>query len=152
MKSIAQKRILLYGAAFAVLLIILKTIEYRFLVKSFTIDIYMGAIALVFTVLGIWLSKKISPENKSFLQISNRVEGDASGILSERELEVLKHIADGKSNQEIAASLYISIHTVKTHTTNIFEKLQVRRRTQAVLRARELGLIKELITGTNLKK
>jgi len=67
-------------------------------------------------------------------------------------LEVLKHIADGKSNQEIAASLYISIHTVKTHTTNIFEKLQVRRRTQAVLRARELGLIKELITGTNLKK
>ena len=152
MKSIAQKRILLYGAAFAVLLIILKTIEYRFLVKSFTIDIYMGAIALVFTVLGIWLSKKISPENTSFLQISNRVEGDASGILSERELEVLKHIADGKSNQEIAASLYISIHTVKTHTTNIFEKLQVRRRTQAVLRARELGLIKELITGTNLKK
>ena len=152
MKSIAQKRILLYGAAFAVLLIILKTIEYRFLVKSFTIDIYMGAIALVFTVLGIWLSKKISPENTSSLQISNRVEGDASGILSERELEVLKHIADGKSNQEIAASLYISIHTVKTHTTNIFEKLQVRRRTQAVLRARELGLIKELITGTNLKK
>ncbi|MCB0664240.1 MAG: response regulator transcription factor [Saprospiraceae bacterium] len=112
----------------------------------------MGVIALVFTVLGIWLSKKISPENTSFLQISNRVEGDASGILSERELEVLKHIADGKSNQEIAASLYISIHTVKTHTTNIFEKLQVRRRTQAVLRARELGLIKELITGTNLKK
>lgn len=152
MKSILKKRILLYGAAFAVLLIILKTIEYRFLVKSFTIDVYMGAIALVFTVLGIWLSKKISPKNSRFLQISNRVEGDASGLLSERELEVLKHIADGKSNLEIAASLYISIHTVKTHITNIFEKLQVRRRTQAVLRARELGLIQELISGNNVKK
>ncbi|TBN44481.1 LuxR C-terminal-related transcriptional regulator [Pseudomonas sp. BGI-2] len=71
-------------------------------------------------------------------QLCNRA--DATETLSQRELQVLKLIALGHSNQEIADSLYISLHTVKTHTRRIHGKLQVERRTQAVAKAKLLGL------------
>lgn len=61
--------------------------------------------------------------------------------LSERELEVLRLIARGASNREIAERLYIAEGTVKNHVTNILSKLEVSDRTQAALKARELGLI-----------
>ena len=61
--------------------------------------------------------------------------------LSERELEVLTLIADGLSNREISERLFIALDTVKGHNRIIYQKLQVRRRTEAVSRARELGLI-----------
>ncbi len=61
--------------------------------------------------------------------------------LSERELEILRHLAAGDSNREIAVRLFITEGTVKNHVTNILGKLGVRDRTQAALRARELGLI-----------
>ena len=61
--------------------------------------------------------------------------------LSERELEILRLLAAGDSNKEIAAALYITEGTVKNHVTNILGKLDARDRTQAALRARELGLI-----------
>jgi LuxR family maltose regulon positive regulatory protein len=60
--------------------------------------------------------------------------------LSERELEVLRLIADGFSNAEIAQRLVIALGTVKRHINNIYGKLGVQSRTQAVARARELGL------------
>ncbi|HNM98107.1 MAG TPA: response regulator transcription factor [Marmoricola sp.] len=61
--------------------------------------------------------------------------------LSERELDILRLLAAGDSNKEIAAALYITEGTVKNHVTNILGKLDARDRTQAALRARELGLI-----------
>lgn len=61
--------------------------------------------------------------------------------LSERELEVLQQVATGASNKEIAAQLFITEGTVKNHLTNILGKLGVRDRTQAALKAKELGLI-----------
>jgi LuxR family maltose regulon positive regulatory protein len=61
--------------------------------------------------------------------------------LSERELEVLALIAAGKSNVEIASSFFVSLSTVKTHINNLYRKLGARSRTQAIARARELGLI-----------
>jgi LuxR family maltose regulon positive regulatory protein len=61
--------------------------------------------------------------------------------LSERELDVLRLVAEGLPNQDIAARLFISLRTVKFHTGNIFAKLEVKNRTQAVARARELGLL-----------
>ena len=63
--------------------------------------------------------------------------------LSGRELEVLQHIAEGLTNQEIAAQLYLSLYTVKAHARNIFGKLDVTNRTQAVARARELGILQQ---------
>jgi LuxR family maltose regulon positive regulatory protein len=61
--------------------------------------------------------------------------------LSQRELEILALVADGLSNQEIAQKLYITLRTVKWHTSNIYGKLTVRNRTQAVARGRQFGLI-----------
>jgi LuxR family maltose regulon positive regulatory protein len=61
--------------------------------------------------------------------------------LSQRELEVLQLIAQGLSNREISERLFLAVITVKGHNRNIFRKLQVRRRTEAIARARELGLL-----------
>lgn len=84
----------------------------------------------------------------AFSEESQRIESAAQSPagrliepLSQRELEVLGLIAEGLSNAEIARRLYISLSTVKGHTTNIFGKLGVRNRTGAVTRARSLGLL-----------
>jgi LuxR family maltose regulon positive regulatory protein len=69
------------------------------------------------------------------------VESSATEQLSSRELAVLRLIAQGCSNQEISEQLFISLHTVKTHASHINSKLGVERRTQAVARAKELGLL-----------
>ncbi|HET6710713.1 response regulator transcription factor [Amycolatopsis sp.] len=61
--------------------------------------------------------------------------------LSERELDVLRQLADGRSNREIAAALFLAEGTVKNHVTNVLGKLGARDRTQAALRARDLGLL-----------
>jgi LuxR family maltose regulon positive regulatory protein len=61
--------------------------------------------------------------------------------LSERELDVLLLISEGSSNQQIAETLIVTVHTVKKHASNIYGKLGVRNRTQAVARARELGIL-----------
>ena len=68
-------------------------------------------------------------------------QGDLIEPLTERELDVLRLICEGHSNQQIAAVLIVSINTIKKHTSNIYGKLGVRNRAQAVLRAREIGLI-----------
>ena len=60
--------------------------------------------------------------------------------LSERELEVLRLFAEGLSNQEIADKLFISLGTVKAHSSNIYRKLDVRNRAQAIIAAREMNL------------
>jgi two-component system, NarL family, response regulator LiaR len=62
--------------------------------------------------------------------------------LTEREMEVLKHIAEGKTNQEIADELFIALKTVKTHVSNILSKLQVQDRTQAVIYAFRHSIVK----------
>ncbi len=62
--------------------------------------------------------------------------------LSERELEVLSLLASGKTNSEVAGDLFVSVGTVKSHTGNIYRKLGARNRTEALTRARELGLIR----------
>jgi ATP/maltotriose-dependent transcriptional regulator MalT len=61
--------------------------------------------------------------------------------LSERELELLRLVAAGKSNREIAAELFLALGTVKSHLHNIFQKLDANSRTQAIVRARELDLL-----------
>jgi ATP/maltotriose-dependent transcriptional regulator MalT len=65
----------------------------------------------------------------------------ASLGISPRELTVLQHLAAGQSNKEIARALGVSPNTVKTHTARLYEKLGASRRTDAVARARELGLL-----------
>ena len=79
--------------------------------------------------------EKAKPSNSQLLE-SEFVEP-----LSERELEVLQLIAKGLTNPEIAARLYLSLNTVKVHTRNIYGKPDAHSRTQAVARARDLGIL-----------
>jgi NarL family two-component system response regulator LiaR len=138
-----KKTILSYGLAMALLIFILKMLEYRFFVRDLSIEFYLGAIAVFFTALGVWAGlkltrKKINISNKTF-QLN---ESELQRLeISKREHEVLGLMAEGFSNQEIADKLFVSLNTVKTHASNLFLKLQVNRRTQAVQKAKEHSLI-----------
>jgi DNA-binding CsgD family transcriptional regulator len=141
--DLMKRTIFLYGLALAAMIIALKLLEYRFFVRSLSIEIYIGAIALLFTIMGIWLGRKLTRKKvivrtESFIQNTEEIE--RLGI-SKRELEVLELLATGNSNQEIADKLFVSLNTVKTHTSNLFMKLNVKRRTQAIQKARELMLV-----------
>ena len=146
-----KKTILLYGLLGGVLIAGLKLIEYRFLLVEHSIEIYGGVIALLFAVLGIWLGLKLTRtrvvvhEVPVPVRVSEPFVPDAARIralgITPRELEILQAIAAGLSTREIAAKLFVSENTVKTHSQRLFDKLSARRRTQAVQQAREWGLI-----------
>ena len=72
---------------------------------------------------------------------SHRPDSELIEPLSDREIEIIQLIADGLTNQEIGNKLYLSLNTVKAHSRNIYGKLGVNSRTQAVARARALGLL-----------
>lgn len=143
--------LILYGAILSVLLLLLKWLEFRFLILHNSIDIYIGLIALIFTLLGIWLAQKLaSPkvkivEKEVYVNKAQNFVPDESTVekmgLSKRELEVLTLMAEGWSNQEIAEKLFVSLNTIKTHASRIFEKMDVKRRTQAIEKAQKSGLI-----------
>lgn len=144
-----KKTVLLYGILGGVLIAALKLIEYRFLVLEHSLEIYGGLVALIFASLGIWLGLKLTrtkvvlkeipvPTQGPFVRNDERL--NQLGI-TPRELEILEAIATGLSNREIAEKLFVSENTVKTHAARLFDKLSASRRTQAVQRAKEAGLI-----------
>jgi DNA-binding CsgD family transcriptional regulator len=148
-----NKTALLYAVSMAVLLFILKWLELRFVVMDHALEIYVGAIAVIFTSLGIWLSLRLTKPKIKTVIIEKQVRIDPSESfvinaeelkrtgLSKRELEVLEFMARGLSNKEIAEKLFVSENTVKTHASRLFEKLDVKRRTQAIEKAKRLILI-----------
>jgi DNA-binding CsgD family transcriptional regulator len=146
-----NKQNILYGVSLALLLLLLKWLEWRFIIIDHAFEMYAGAIAIVFTGLGIWIAiKLINPKVKTVI-IETQVFANTGFVLnkneldrlrlSTRELEVLQLIADGLSNQQIAERLFVSLNTIKTHTSNLFLKMEVERRTQAIEMAKRLGLI-----------
>ena len=145
-----RKTVLLYGLLGGLLIAVLKVIEYRFLVVEHSLEIYGGLVAAVFAMLGIWLGLKLTRVKEVVKEVVvvrdaqpfalDAARLDALGI-TPREYEILTLIAAGLSNREIAAQLFVSENTVKTHTARLFDKLSARRRTQAVQRAKEAGLI-----------
>jgi two-component system, NarL family, response regulator LiaR len=172
-----KKTILLYGLLGGVLIAGLKLIEYRFLVVEHSIEIYGGIVALLFSVLGIWLGLKLTRAKETIVvrevpvevpvtvevpvpvevpvtvevpvpvevRVSEPFVADPARArqmgITPREMEILEAIAAGLSTREIAARLFVSENTVKTHSSRLFEKLGARRRTQAVQMAKEAGLI-----------
>ncbi|OJW84027.1 MAG: hypothetical protein BGO69_09905 [Bacteroidetes bacterium 46-16] len=142
------KKVALYGALLALIALALKLVEYRLLVIDNAIEVYAGIIAVIFIAIGIAVGNKLTrPKEKLVeVQIPVPVQNKAADMdpgelgLSKREYEILLLMARGLSNQEIASEMYLSIHTIKTHVSNIFTKLDVKRRTQAIVKARELGL------------
>lgn len=127
----------------ALLVLIMRMIEYRFLVRDLTLEFYVGTVAVFFTALGIWVGLRLTRKQVVVINSEfhfNEKEQSQRGI-SKRELEVLALMAQGLANQEIADKLFVSLNTVKTHSSNLFTKLEVSRRTQAIQKAKELSLI-----------
>ena len=137
----------------AFLMFLLKWLELRFIIFDHSFEIYIGFIAIIFTALGIWLALKLSKpkietlvvekevyvtRNENFIPNTSLI---AQLELSKRELEILNLMAQGHSNEEIAAKIFVSLSTVKTHNQNLFVKLDVKRRTQAIEKAKRLNLI-----------
>jgi NarL family two-component system response regulator LiaR len=141
---------LIYGLCGGLLIVVLKLIEFRFLIVEHSIEIYGGLIAALFAGLGIWAGLKLTTK-KEVLVIKEVPAAAAPFSLNEerlkglgitkRELEILELIAQGLSNREIADKLFVSENTVKTHSSRLFDKLSARRRTQAVQIGKEMGLI-----------
>ena len=146
-----KKHILIYGLCGGVLIAVLKVVEYRFLVVEHSVEIYGGLIALLFACLGIWLGLKLTRKKEVVVFKEVLVSNTAPFVVNEgklrelgvtrRELVILELIANGMSNREIAAKLFVSENTVKTHSSRLFEKLSAKRRTQAVQIGKEIGLI-----------
>ena len=138
-----RKTIILYGVALAALTVILKFIEYRFFVRDLSLEFYLGAVAVLFTGLGVWAGRRLTRGKVVIATPDFKLnDGELQRIgISKREYEVLELMAQGLSNQEIADKLFVSLNTIKTHSSNLFTKLDARRRTQAVRRAKELGLL-----------
>src|SRR5688572_20741846 len=108
----------------------MKYIEYQFFAKSLSVEFYIGLVAVFFTGLGIWAGLKLTRNQVEMLGpefIFNQTEFTRLDI-SKRELEVLELMAAGLSNQEIADKLFVSLNTIKSHTSNLFLKLDVNRR------------------------
>jgi DNA-binding NarL/FixJ family response regulator len=134
------KRIALYGAFLAAGTLALQWLDFQRLARSYSTDVYIGLIALAFLALGLYIGARVL--GKSPAAFDGNPQAQASLGISERELEVLKELAAGRSNKEIAAQLAVSPNTVKTHTARLFEKLGAKRRTDAINRARELGILR----------
>lgn len=141
------------------MVLLLKLLDYHFLVKALSMELYMGLIAALFTGFGIYMGLKLTRRKTALAEVESSLAQEESlelgkisafeldqekitqlGI-STREYEVLELIAKGNSNQEIADYLFISLNTVKTHSSNLFSKLDVKRRTQAVQQARALRIL-----------
>ena len=133
------RTIIVYGALLAVGAFGLQWLEYQYLVRAYPFQAYAAIVALAFLSLGVWagarMFRRAPPESPG---VSPALE--MLGI-SAREREVLELVAAGRSNKEIARHLHVSPNTVKTHVGKLFEKLAVQRRTQAISRARELGIL-----------
>ena len=130
----------LYGTVLAAAAVALDWIEYRHMIRAFSTELYITAIAVMFAVLGIWVGRRLTPARKtSSGQATAAPTGDI--VLSDRERAVLERLVAGDTNKEIARCLGISPNTVKTYLARLFSKLEVQRRTQAIGKARELNLV-----------
>jgi two-component system, NarL family, response regulator LiaR len=153
------KQVLLYGIAGGVLIALLQLIEYKHFVHEYPGELYGGLVALIFTIVGIYLGLKWTRPKEVVLvretvretvkEVRVREDGpftlNADNLrslgLTPREHEILGLIAQGLSNREIGETLFVSENTIKTHASRLFEKLGVNRKVLAIQKGKELGLI-----------
>jgi NarL family two-component system response regulator LiaR len=155
---IMKRHVLIFGLVGGFLIAILQYSEYRFVVIEHSIELYGALVAILFAVLGIWLGLRITRRRETIVVrevlaptsgrgaepaspfAPNTAQQQSLGI-TDRELEILTLISRGLSDREIATQLFVSENTVKTHCSRAYEKLGAARRTQAVRRGKELGLL-----------
>jgi ATP/maltotriose-dependent transcriptional regulator MalT len=164
-----KRHVLIFGLVGGLLIATLQYTEYRFVIIEHSVALYGALIAILFATFGIWLGLRITRSRETtsreiiretvvvrevlvhaetpapFVSIALPFAPDTArqqtlGITA-RELEILTLVARGLSNREIATQLFVSENTVKTHCSRAFDKLGAARRTQAVQRGKELGLL-----------
>ncbi len=149
-----SRTILLYGFLLATLVLILKLLEYSVLRSRPLLEFYMGVPRHhLLPAIGIWAGVKLTSKKTITITVpSGNFTFDPSRLeklgISKREHEVLELMAAGLTNQEIADKLFVSVNTIKTHSANLFSKLDVRRRTQAIQKGKELLLIPIVIISS----
>lgn len=132
--------IILYGLAIAAGAFALRWLEYHYTVRLFSTEIYIVVIAVAFTALGLWLGRYLT-ERASPAAFEKNVQALEYLGISEREYAVLALLGEGHGNREIAARLFVSTNTIKTHLARLYAKLDVSSRTQAITKARSLRLL-----------
>lgn len=135
-----MKRVAIYGAVLAAGAFALQWLDYQRMARTHAADFGVALVAAVFLALGVWLGARIV-RGPVVAFDGNPAARSALGI-SPRELTVLEQLAAGRSNKEIAAALAVSPNTVKTHLAYLYEKLDATRRTEAIARARDLGIVR----------
>lgn len=138
-----RRTVIIYGLAMAVLIGLLKLVEYKYLLRDIPLEFYIGLVAVMFTTVGIWAGLKLT--RPKIVEISAPFELNKANLertgLSKREYEVLELLAAGLANKDIAEKLFVSPSTVKTHVSNVLAKLAACRRTEAIARAKEMRII-----------
>jgi DNA-binding CsgD family transcriptional regulator len=148
-----KRHVLIFGLVGGLLIVALQYTEYRFIVIEHSVELYSALVAILFATFGIWLGLRITRKRETIIVkeilvpadpdapfVLNTAQQQSLGITA-RELEILSLVARGLSNREIATQLFVSENTVKTHCARAFDKLGAARRTQAVQRGKELGLL-----------
>lgn len=136
------KQVAWYGLVLALGTFALQWLDYQHLARAYSTDVYVSLVAVAFLILGVYIGTRVLGRARGPAPFDGNPEAQASLGISSRELQVLQELAAGRSNKEIAAKLAVSLNTVKTHTARLFEKLGARRRTDAINRARELGILR----------
>jgi DNA-binding CsgD family transcriptional regulator len=127
-----------WGAALAAGALLLAWADYQRLARTHTADIALVLVAGLFLALGLWLG--LSSRRAAPLPPGNPAAVASLG-LTPREVEVLQLLAAGQANKEMARTMGVSPNTVKTHLARLFEKLGASSRTEAIARARALGIL-----------
>ncbi len=152
-----KRHVLIFGVVGGLLIAILQYTEYRFVIIEHSVELYGALVAILFAAFGVWLGLRITRSREGIRETvvvkevllpapalqpfaPNRARQQTLGITA-RELEILTLVARGLSNREIATHLFVSENTIKTHCARAFDKLGAARRTQAVRRGKELGLL-----------
>ena len=135
------KQAALYGLLLALGTLALQWFDYQRMARVHAGDIYDFLLAAGFLALGLWIGARVMGRRTAAPAFDGNPRALAELGISPRELAVLREIAAGHSNKQIAANLHVSPNTVKTHVARLFEKLGARRRTEALRKARELGLV-----------
>ena len=134
------RQVLIYGALLALGTALLQWLDYRWLARAHSFELYLLIVGGGFLALGLLIGARVLGGTPAPRPAGNPAAQTSLGI-SDREMTVLHELAAGHANKQIARNLGISPNTVKTHVARLFEKLGARRRTDALARARELGLI-----------
>lgn len=136
------KHILLYATLLALGSLALQWLDVQRMARLYPQSVYDGLLAAGFLVLGLWIGARVLGRRAEAPPFDGNPKAVAELGISPREVTVLEELAAGLSNKEIARRLGVSPNTVKTHLARLYDKLGATRRTDAVRRARELGLLR----------